>query len=137
MVKDDSRTNKTDAPYEGPLLVIRRNNGGAYILKGKDGSEYQRVAHQMKLINQVEDINNFVAPSLREIQKIIAKIDKEYFLIRFKGFKEPQKIHKSEFQSSKLIDEFERPPKREKGAKSGLKLKIKVLKQTPMGKTVP
>ena len=64
MGKDDTRANKTGAPYEGPLLVIRRNNGGAYILKGKDGSEYQRVANQMKLINQTENVKYFLDPSL-------------------------------------------------------------------------
>ena len=61
MLKDDtSRQKKSDPPYEGPFIVIRRNNGGAYILKGKDGSEYQRVANQMKFINKTDNVNSFL-----------------------------------------------------------------------------
>jgi transposase InsO family protein len=136
MVKDDTRENKSDPPYEGPFIVIRRNSGGAYILKGKDGSEYQRVANQMKFINKTDNIDSFVDSSLQEIQKIIAKVDEDHFIVKFKGLKEPQKIHRSDFQSSNLISKFERPPKRQKTANSGLKLKFKVPKQAPMGRNV-
>jgi hypothetical protein len=38
MAKDVTRTSKWHSKYEGPFEVVRRNNGGAYILKDKTNS---------------------------------------------------------------------------------------------------
>jgi hypothetical protein len=52
MVLNTTRTNKNEVRYEGPLIVLRRNRGGAYILKGKDGTEYTRPPSHLKVVSQ-------------------------------------------------------------------------------------
>jgi hypothetical protein len=52
VVLNNTRKNKNEVRYEGPFIVVRRNKGGAYILKGKDGTVYVRPPSQMKLISQ-------------------------------------------------------------------------------------
>ena len=52
MVLNTTRTNKNEVRYEGRLIVLRRNRGGAYILKGKDGTEYTRPPSQLKVVSQ-------------------------------------------------------------------------------------
>ena len=127
MIKDDTRTRKSDPVYEGPLIVVRRNTGGAYILKAKDGTEYQRVANQMKLINMGTE-DSFVDPTLKEIDKIIGKVDEDHYIVKWKGSKEHQTIHRDDIQSPNLISRFESPRKRRKiqKSKSGLKLRFRI-----------
>lgn len=52
MVEDELRSSKMQPRYTGPFKVIRRNQGGAYVLKGADETEYTRPPHRLKLINQ-------------------------------------------------------------------------------------
>jgi hypothetical protein len=129
MVKDDTITRKEVPPYEGPMVVVKRNHGGAYILKGKDGTEYQRVANQMKLVNQSPDLDTFFDNSLKEVKKELAKVDNDHYLVQFKGSKDPQKVHRDNLQADHLLSQFERPPKRLKNGKTGLKLRFTLPKQ--------
>ena len=68
MVKDETRPDKITTRYEGPFTVIRRNQGGAYILKGADGTEYIRPPGVLKLVHQ-----DLVIPGL---PGIVAHVDK-------------------------------------------------------------
>jgi len=51
MVRDEKRSSKSEPRYEGPFTVVRRNKGGVYILRGRDGSEYTRPGHVLKLVH--------------------------------------------------------------------------------------
>ena len=71
----------------GPFTVIRRNQGGAYILNGADGTEYIRPPGVLKLVHQ-----DLVIPGLPGIVAHVDKIlehreidgEKEY-LVRWKN----------------------------------------------------
>ena len=41
MTVDELKSTKTQPTYEGPLKIIRRNRGGAYVLEGTDGTFIQ------------------------------------------------------------------------------------------------
>ena len=56
MVVDDLKSTKTQPTYEGPLKIIRRNQGGAYVLEGTDGTRYTRPPNALKAISR-EGIN--------------------------------------------------------------------------------
>jgi transposase InsO family protein len=38
MVRDENRNGKSEPRYEGPFTILRRNKGGVYVLKGRDGT---------------------------------------------------------------------------------------------------
>ena len=52
MAIDELRSSKTQPRYTGPFTVLRRNQGGAYVLKGSDGTEYTRPPRSLKLFYQ-------------------------------------------------------------------------------------
>ncbi|RKP16210.1 hypothetical protein ROZALSC1DRAFT_2281, partial [Rozella allomycis CSF55] len=52
MVKDELRTSKSQPRYTGPFTILRRNQGGVYVLQGPDGSIYNRPPHALKLFRQ-------------------------------------------------------------------------------------
>jgi hypothetical protein len=50
MAKDELRTAKAQPRYLGPFLVIRRNRGGAYILKDAAGNALKRAPEALKQV---------------------------------------------------------------------------------------
>lgn len=68
MMYDKTRESKWDAKYEGPFTVIRRNRGGAYVLKDRLGETLKRTvpSDQLKLVIRkgletgVEDDNSLL-----------------------------------------------------------------------------
>ncbi len=52
MMVDKTRESKWDPVYEGPFIIIRRNRGGAYVLKDRLGETLKRTvpADQLKLV---------------------------------------------------------------------------------------
>jgi hypothetical protein len=52
MVRDETRNDKVTPRYEGPFTVIRRNQGGAYVLKNALGEEFVRPPSVLKLVHQ-------------------------------------------------------------------------------------
>ena len=57
MTKNDARESSDEPRYEGPFKVLRRNKGGSYILLNTDGSEFRRVANQLKLVSQEMELS--------------------------------------------------------------------------------
>ena len=51
MALDELRTHKTAPRYTGPFMVVSRNRGGAYQIKGPDGSLYSRPPSTLKLVS--------------------------------------------------------------------------------------
>jgi transposase InsO family protein len=51
MALDELRANKTAPRYLGPFLVQSRNRGGAYKIKGPDGTVYTRPPSALKLVS--------------------------------------------------------------------------------------
>jgi hypothetical protein len=83
MVMDDLRSSKMEPRYTGPYLILRRNKGGAYILKANDDTEIKRAPSQMKLVYQ-----DAIAPSvLAEVDQILDHKElnnKTYYLTKWK-----------------------------------------------------
>jgi hypothetical protein len=52
MIKDELRSSKMQPRYTGPYTVKRCNQSGAYILFGKNGTEYTRPPSVLKLVSQ-------------------------------------------------------------------------------------
>ena len=69
MTKNDARESSDEPRYEGPFRVLRRTKGGSYLLKNNDGTEFRRVANQLKLVSQ--DMELPVESEQVEIQKIL------------------------------------------------------------------
>ena len=51
MCIDENRRGKSEPRYEGPFVIKRRNKAGVYVLTGKDGSEYTRPGHALKIVH--------------------------------------------------------------------------------------
>ena len=51
MVRDETRNDKVTPRYEGPFTVIRRNQGGAYVLKNALHEEFVRPPNVLKLVH--------------------------------------------------------------------------------------
>lgn len=51
MIRDELRKAKSEAKYEGPFLVVRRQASGNYLLKAVDGTEYVRHPSVLKLVS--------------------------------------------------------------------------------------
>jgi hypothetical protein len=70
-VKDELRSKKDDR-YEGPFTIIRRNQGGAYVLKGPDGTEYTRPPSVLKLAHPDIKLPTHGRPGIiAAVQKIL------------------------------------------------------------------
>jgi hypothetical protein len=54
MIENDDEKSKARQRYIGPMLIKRRNAGGAYIVVGPDGTEYKRAPHQLKKTGPIE-----------------------------------------------------------------------------------
>jgi hypothetical protein len=50
MVRNDTRSKKTEERFNGPFTVKRRTQGGSYILVDHTGTEFSRAPSQLKLI---------------------------------------------------------------------------------------
>jgi transposase InsO family protein len=51
MVKDETRNDKNSPRYEGPFTVVRRNQGGAYVLRNNLDEELVRPPNVLKLVH--------------------------------------------------------------------------------------
>ena len=70
MQRDITRESKWDPRYEGPFMVLRRNRGGAYVLRDSLGQLKRAVpADQLKLVKRNGD-NTVIEESVYEIKKI-------------------------------------------------------------------
>ena len=86
MMRDARRESKWDPVYEGVFTVVRRNRGGAYVLKDKLGEIIKRTvpADHLKLIKRRGDEVRIDNPSY-EIERVTKHRYKgsrsEYFVI--------------------------------------------------------
>lgn len=89
MMRDATRASKWDPIYEGPFTIVRRNQGGAYVLKDKVGEILKRTvpADQLKLVTRAGENAVFAAPSLK-IRKILShrsdSINRHEYLVHWK-----------------------------------------------------
>jgi transposase InsO family protein len=51
MVRDETRNDKVTPRYEGPFTVVRRNQGGAYVLRNALQEEFVRPPNVLKLVH--------------------------------------------------------------------------------------
>ncbi len=67
MMRDVTRESKWDPVYEGTFTVVRRNRGGAYLLRDKAQELLKRTvpADQLKLVTRHADQPSFENPSLK------------------------------------------------------------------------
>ncbi len=87
MMWDQTRESKWDPAYEGPFIVVRKNRGGAYVLRDKLGEILKRTvpADQLKLV-QRENGGAAVEPksyAIKQITKHRAMPNRkfEYFVV--------------------------------------------------------
>ena len=73
MIRDEMRTGKATARYEGPFTVVRREGSGNYSLKGLDGTEYSRPPQLLKLVSP-EIVKDLVVPNtiFASVKEIVA-----------------------------------------------------------------
>lgn len=91
MIKTPEKVGKLDPIYEGPYTVIRKNQGGAYVLKDEKDDVLTReyAPSQLKLISQDEVIP---CDELYEVQGILAHNELApgtyEYKVRWKGYDE-------------------------------------------------
>ena len=86
MIKDELRTSKMQPRYTGPYTVKRRNQGGAYILFGKDGTEYTRPPSVLKLVSQDPvSADTSVAVEVQSILDDKTIHDVPHYLVKWKN----------------------------------------------------
>ena len=75
MMLDKTRESKWDPVYEGPFVVVRKNRGGAYVLRDRLGETLKRTvpADQLKLIKRKGDEAVIEVPSF-EVKEILRSI---------------------------------------------------------------
>jgi hypothetical protein len=61
MAVDELRSNKTAPRYTGPFMILGRSRGGAYRLKGPDGTLYSRPPSSLKLVSAQMEFNDHSA----------------------------------------------------------------------------
>ena len=86
MMIDKTQESKWDPKYEGPFVVVRKNRGGAYVLKDRLRETLKRTVpvDQLKLISRHEDDAVIQVPSF-EVKKVTnhrynAKKKLEYYV---------------------------------------------------------
>jgi hypothetical protein len=92
MVRDENRNGKSEPRYEGPFTILRRNKGGVYVLKGRDGTEYTRPGQVLKIVHpKIADISTDEPVGV--VDKILSHRlatgvegkDEHYYLVKWKG----------------------------------------------------
>jgi hypothetical protein len=89
MIKREDRTSKWDPYYTGPYFIVRRNRGGAYILKDRNGKQLTRAysPNQLKLISsEMTDDDQRLSWEIEKILDHKQTGDKLEFLVHWKGF---------------------------------------------------
>jgi hypothetical protein len=89
MIKNELKGSKGEPRYAGPFTVVRRNQGGAYVLRGQDNTEYVRPISFMKVVSlrEIKDVSttNFHA----EVDHILdSKVDGDghtLYLVKWKN----------------------------------------------------
>ena len=86
MVLDKTRSNKLQARYEGPFVVIKRNKGGAYVLKDLEGALLPRnyPGNHLKIAQQLP----FDIDEIHEVEKVLdhrPMNGKNYYLVKWKN----------------------------------------------------
>jgi len=90
MIREELRSAKSEPRYEGPFLVVRRQQSGNYLLKGMDDTEYIRPPNVLKLVSpeivkglRVED--TFFAAVERIVADRVDDNGEAWFKVRWKG----------------------------------------------------
>lgn len=126
MMIDVTRESKWDPVYEGPFTVVRKNKGGAYILKDRLGEVLKRTVppDQLKLV-----VRNGNDPAVEETSYRVDKITKhrttkagkfEYYVEWKDKAVEPGWEPVSNFDDINCIKKYWKSvrPTRSKGSKS-------------------
>ena len=87
MIKNVTKSGKSEPSYEGPFKVIRRNTGGAYILQDKTGALLNRniPASQMRaiLVQDDDDDESYVVEAIIDHR---GPANKREFLVKWRGY---------------------------------------------------
>jgi hypothetical protein len=67
MVLDELRSVKSQPRYTGPFTVVRRTQGGSYVLRGPDGTEYARPPSSLKLVSHSAANNETISAVVDKI----------------------------------------------------------------------
>ena len=127
MVVDDLKSTKTQPTYEGPLKILRRNRGGAYVLEGTDGTVYTRPPNSLKVISrQAENESKPLNPIPKqsepsyEVKKILAhkkKTDGTYaYRVEWKGYSTRfnEWVDAEDFDGMEIIKNYWAPPSKKR-----------------------
>jgi hypothetical protein len=85
MCLDELKSSSMQPSYTGPFAVIRRTKGGSYLLKGRDGTEYSRSVHKLKLVHQ----SPIIKGNSYEVESILNDyIDDQghWYFVKWKGY---------------------------------------------------
>ncbi len=110
MVLDDTKKGKSEPKYEGPFTVIRRNKGGVYVLKGRDGSTYTRPGNVLKVVSPdiLGDVpNEEQIDVVQWIEDHKTGLDGEaYYQVKWKGTKQKSWVKHSDFNDHGPIRKY-------------------------------
>jgi hypothetical protein len=85
MAIDELRTSKSQPRYLGPFKVLRRNQGGAYILQDAAGNELKRAPEALKQVTRNSEFGtSFVVDQILD-HRGEHRSQREY-LVKWKGF---------------------------------------------------
>ena len=123
MTVDELKSTKTQPTYEGPMKIIRRNRGGAYVLEGTDGTTYTRPPNALKVISRdVENENKELVREVEEpsyeVKKILAhrkNKDGTYaYRVEWKGYatRFNEWVEEEAFNGKEMIHKYWNPPKK-------------------------
>lgn len=126
MMLDKTRGSKWDPVYEGPFIIVRRNRGGAYVLRDKVGETLKRTvpSDQLKLIHRKGDDAVFDMPSLK-IKNIAShrtgeNKTTEYLVVWKDPHTEPSWEPVSNFDDINVIKKYWSEKRPTRGSKSKL-----------------
>ena len=121
---DELRSIKSQPRYTGPFTIVRRNRGGAYILKGPDGTEYKRSPSTLKMYYQPA----LTEESTFEVGKILDHKELEdgsiSYKVKWKNYSDASNswVHSKDFQDLTLIRKYHRESSKRKSTNENSKV---------------
>jgi hypothetical protein len=85
MVFNELKTSKSEPTYLGPYKVVRRNQGGAYVLSDPRGKLFKRAPDHLKLVLRTQDANEANAFNAVKIIDHRGTIDNREYLVEWFG----------------------------------------------------
>jgi hypothetical protein len=105
MVKNDTRSKKTEERFTGPFTVKRRTQGGSYLLIDHVGTEFSRSPSQLKLIaHGTHNVSNAIVKEIVEDRRTGS--GKYEYLVKWSNLPTPTWVAAQDFDDYTPIREY-------------------------------